>query len=447
MLGKTFLQERASRKRTMTTADSGLRRMVPRQEEHEEQGDDNTGTKVITKTTLLVKVEYDMVEVVDREPGGTKEFIEETRADFEILRVRMKKGCCYVYNSSSEYTAAEHNGFEGKDLVDSVNLVLTNSPYNIRRGQNSDKDAQEILRDDMKKFAETFRQIIACGGHSAMFFSSYQFLKWCQVFIEMKQTEVGHDEVDDDITKHIFKQVFILEQKTLKFVRANEDFLTTPAGVHLDHTSMVEYGVHLWLSGYQQGITFRLLIIPACFTPLPLFSAGRTLLTTSLDLHTAKRSTKMLQGKSKIFDASSRAETCLCYDGFTKVVVDKNSQLGDLVYDQLAGSYETGHACMLLPLTSALHSKRQGWLLLEIWDDEAGGGFSSQSMSPNYDISGTLEVEDEEMLLIQSVDAINAKQYNTICRTPFDYPPLHLLPKEVVHFLFSNIGTTFFLSV
>lgn len=61
MLGKTPLQERASNKRTIKTADTGGGKKIPGEVEHEEHDDHNTETKAFAS----VKVKHEIEEVVD----------------------------------------------------------------------------------------------------------------------------------------------------------------------------------------------------------------------------------------------------------------------------------------------------------------------------------------------------------------------------------------------
>lgn len=85
---------------------------------------------------------------MDVEPSDTEELTEETIRNngfFQILKVRMEKGYWSAYTSSLEDTAAENNDFEGEDLADSVNLVLTDPQYNTRRNQIRDNSANDMI--------------------------------------------------------------------------------------------------------------------------------------------------------------------------------------------------------------------------------------------------------------------------------------------------------------
>lgn len=81
--------------------------------------------------------------------------------------------------------------------------------HNTRRDHNLANCIHEVLPDDdMKKFGKVVQYALAHGGNSILFRSSYQFLRWNQVFGAKKETQMEHDDVDRELTKTVFKHGF-----------------------------------------------------------------------------------------------------------------------------------------------------------------------------------------------------------------------------------------------
>lgn len=131
-----------------------------------------------------------------------------------MLRAAMQKVYCSVHNSSFEDTDVQHSDAEGAYLTESVNLVLTD-----HREQNRNNSAHDVLsEDDMNRFGEVVQELLARGGHGAVFRSSYQYRPWFQLLASRQEKDEEHLK----ITNNSHKTVFTLERKPLKFLEARK---------------------------------------------------------------------------------------------------------------------------------------------------------------------------------------------------------------------------------
>ena len=84
--------------------------------------------------------------------------------------------------------------FEGHSLVDSVDLVLTDPPYNTRSDLNCANSEDDIFTNtDIANFVGVTDVTLRTGGHAIIFWSFRQFCNWYDEFFD-----VCYDVEDDD---------------------------------------------------------------------------------------------------------------------------------------------------------------------------------------------------------------------------------------------------------
>lgn len=93
-------------------------------------------------------------------PLGTESFDDLPTARYEMLHNK-RQGYCYVCTSTFQATVTVHNAFRGADLPTSVNLVLSEPPYNTPREQNHDNSAHDVFENhDMRQLAEVVQNVL-----------------------------------------------------------------------------------------------------------------------------------------------------------------------------------------------------------------------------------------------------------------------------------------------
>lgn len=127
-------------------------------------------------------------------------------------------------------------------------------------------------------------------------------------------------------------------------MRTVGNYNAVTAVVLIKSKSIVENAVHLSHDWKRTTKTLQFLDYSRVVTSLSLFPAGRTLLTTSLDLRRVRWSMHI------VWENNRPLMLCVYHNSVAvmKRLVDKYSQPGELVYDPLVGLYATGRAFVLL---------------------------------------------------------------------------------------------------
>lgn len=123
-----------------------------------------------------------------------------------------------------------------EDLESSVQLILTDPPYNIRRERGDEHANYDSLTlKDMNTFAGIAGSILRPGGHGVIFCSHHQFSHWVEALEGIVTTPTGHQKP---------AQVFAIDPLPLHFIRNSNVFSAYPGRYSSTLVNTVEYAVH-----------------------------------------------------------------------------------------------------------------------------------------------------------------------------------------------------------
>ena len=149
---------------------------------------------------------------------------------------------------------------EGHSLVDSVDLVLTDPPYNTRSDLNCANSEDDVFTNtDIANFVGVTDVTLRTGGHAIIFWSFRQFGNWYDEFFDVcYDVEDDDDDSDDkerteeddsDKQKKRSEDVFMVEKIPLCFVPSRGNYNCNVRNKRLHHLSMQEIAIHAWKKG------------------------------------------------------------------------------------------------------------------------------------------------------------------------------------------------------
>lgn len=433
--GSVGTQPRQKRGMTTSAAPPAKRRKVGKgQEKPNEEEEDEIQPVPASKTT--VKAEPEPLPVEEIVPALSDEFDEPTQRAYEALLQSMQdSGVCSVYNKPVDELADAHSEAQGEELEGTVQLFMTDPPYNLRRELEKDNSDYDYLdRTGMKKTVKTARFVVRPGGHIHMFCAALQFKDWHSLFAREVEEETEVDEETGE-EKKMYNKVFDCEEILHEATRRPGHYLSGPFCRTLKHTSMCEYSFHLFKNGKSKednlaGVDYN----KGGFIP-----SRHQGYTATID------NIPRLDPLEKVYtDQTSDSGRPLLLRPEQKSValiqtfISKYTKPGDLVFDPFAGSYSTGRACMLLSqhrrcILGDIDPKCHKFAMRQLVEV-----YARQLLNVESDITGPKELEHAATVFLRQVDRINAGKMQKTWNVPAGYSPMQTFPPEVVHYICST---------
>ena len=396
-------------------------------------GATSAGTVVKTEAQT-VKTEEDLVDV---EPADSLRFDAETNQAYKLLQQELRK---YVSFYTCPFTdlAEKHADNMGEELGVSVDFVLTDPPYNIRRTKerpNSDYDS--LSEEDMRGVVDVVDAVLVKGGHAVVFCSFAQFPDWCAEFMTLTEDVDVVESVEQDEPGNVEKPVFTVESTPLKFIRARGNYQANPVGKRLTHASMVEVAVHLWKNGLD-GSDMLGKVDYSVGSYVPSTLPGWT---DTIDNIPRIPAAEVVYSE-EVGENGKRLRLCPEQKSVAvmKTLVAQYSAPGGLVLDPFCGTFAVAKACLSLPQhrrcvcgdidpACVKHGLQQ---LVEV--------FAGQVLNEESDINASAEVQDAATTFCNSLRAIQARKQADAWGTPGGLPPLQVFPPHILHFMSSYYG-------
>ena len=121
-------------------------------------------------------------EILTVNPSETDELDANSVSAFHRLKSGMEE-FCMVYATGFQELVEVHEATKGETLEDSVQLILTDPPYNIRRQLNAENSNYDVLTvHDMNDIVTQVSSMLLRGGHGHIFCASLQFETWYRMF-------------------------------------------------------------------------------------------------------------------------------------------------------------------------------------------------------------------------------------------------------------------------
>ena len=287
-------------------------------------------------------------------PLKNREMSENTRKQYEAMNFLFDKKFKFldIPFQELEESAAEH----GLMLDESIDFVLTDPPYNIRRNaEKANSYYDSMTMEDIDKLTELFKFAMKPGAHGIIF-CSYQQFEVYRTSLNNHTIELKDYETDPSgNTKH-YKPLFVVESTPIVLIKKDGGSIVPVRG-GASHVNMTEICVHFWKrspDGHEvrQNVDWKTLPnFPSRFpgwsnvisdVPQPV---GEEVRWMEVEQETpARNSTNKSMKKSKRVRVRPEQKSIELLQFFIK----KFTKPGDTVLDCCAGTASTLFACMSL---------------------------------------------------------------------------------------------------
>lgn len=143
-----------------------------------------TGEDGPPPTPIPIVLQPDVKEedvIDDVKPAETLMLSVEAKAAMRALRKAMAPVCA-VFDVPFQSLIAEHDMMTLRILRGTVDFVLTDPPYNVRRKVNTENSEHDKFSfGDMQKISGLLGEVMKPGAHGHVFCSTLQFSKWHKV--------------------------------------------------------------------------------------------------------------------------------------------------------------------------------------------------------------------------------------------------------------------------
>ena len=411
-----------------------------------------TGEDQLGSVDVVVKQEdVELISSSDLE----RDLSDEANAAFKTLEKGLKRyGAVHTAHFNDVITI--HEEMEGKDLRRSVDLILTDPPYNIRREAQANNSSHDVLSDsDMDKFALLCKKLLMRGGQGHIFCSQQQFAEW-QVRLEnVKNHDHRHrgsdessssessssdaSESDEDQVRPVSrkstrlpKPSFEVERIPLQYVRAPGAYNRNPLKRKLTHTSVTEAAIHFWKSG-ATGAQLLSRVDYLCSRDTPSHLPGFTNVMDNiprLPIHEVVYGERRSERNRRLMLRPEQKNV-----GWMKDLVAKFSRRGMLVVDPFAGTLAVAKACLMLDehrkfVVSDVDEKCIRTALPSLVEC-----FAAQILNTDSDIVGTGAEKEAAKLYLKAVSTRELAIDTAANEGPGGFPSIQRLPPYILDFV------------
>jgi DNA modification methylase len=320
-------------------------------------------------------------------------------------------------------------------MSETVDLVLTDPPYNTRRELGQDNTAHDLLtKQNIIDMTDECDKVLARGGQVIIFCSFMQFPEWVTAFKGITEDVDVEQEQNQGEVNTTSEVVFSVEQTPLKFTRARGFYNCHPKRRNVTHVSMTEIAVHAWKRGPSHAdIISRVDYSSPAFVPTSLPGWTDTInniprLAKQEAVFYPQTSTAG-KGKPKMVRPEQKSIAWI------KTLVNKYCPRGGIVFDPFAGTLSTAKACISL----AQHRKCICGDIdndcLQLSMPSLVEVFAEQILSDNSDISGTSEVQDAAATYLRLTRSARSIDLSMNWTAPPGLSPMQYLPPHILHFV------------
>ena len=241
-----------------------------------------------------------------------------------------------MYGCSFEALQDLHKLMGLENLSNSVQLLLTDPPYNVRRDRGMEDSEYDVITfEQMIEVSRTASQILREGGHGIIFCSHEQISEWVEALSTPEITYSGHKEPT---------KVFAVDNVPLHIVRHPNYFSSNPRISSCSLLNTVEYAVHFKKNGLQYREEKQMVnYIP--FNHVKSSFQGYRNVIDKVKGPLPGEQIRVSSGSSGRTKALRNEQKPLA---LLKELICRFSQPGDLVVDLFSGSFSTALACLQL---------------------------------------------------------------------------------------------------
>lgn len=308
-----------------------------------------------------------------------------------------------------------------EDLTNSVQFLLTDPPYNVRRNRGSeDSHYDSITFQQMKEVSQIASEILREGGHGIIFCAHDQILQWKEALSIPMRLHQGHRDPTNVLT---------VDPVPLHIVRNPNYFSANPGRTSCTLVNTVEYAIHFKKNGLpynmeEQMVNYRSFnyvkssfqgfrnVIDRVRGPLP----GEQVRVPS----GSSGGTKALRNEQKPL-------------ALLKELVSRFSQPGDIVVDLFSGTFSTAVACFQLEKHRRFVGCEQDTNCFEIARDFVTKRFAESI------VDGINDIDTPASIKLKAVELgkrkVLKKSGDPKWYAPAGLPPFQRFPTQLMRFL------------
>lgn len=259
-----------------------------------------------------------------------------------LIFSEMKKGAVRMHNCDFESFIEAYDALaEDDELRGEVQLVLSDSPYSIRREKACDNAHYDKLKDEeYESFVECIDEMLRPGGHAVIFCSAQQLNTWREAF--HGQCTSSPEGASSSFAPPASQPTFWVSSTPLYCMYHPSVPNGFPGRATFAMYNMAEMVIHVMKRGVQfkEG---KLMVKYKCFNYVSSeYPATRNVINNVMGLIPGERhmvkdgdAYRMLRPEQK----------CLF---LLKELICRFSQAGDIVVDPFGGTFSTAIACFTL---------------------------------------------------------------------------------------------------
>jgi DNA modification methylase len=371
-------------------------------------------------------------DVLDVVPALSDELTADAKNAFEVLKTEMDMYVSF-YTTDFKNLSQTHGDVNGMDIDGSVDLVLTDPPYNIRREAGRRHSSYDVLTDKgMSDFSEVVDDVLCPGGHAVIFCDFLQFGKWHGYFAQWEDESDDEAPDDGDIPKEVSRQIFQIEQAPLQFVRRQGNYNSNPIAKKVTHTNMVDIAIHLWKTGLTTAqMLEKVDYCASSYVPSTL--PGWTNTIDNIGKPLADELVYMDEvgenGKPLLLRPEQKPLALM------QTLVSKYSPPNGLVFDPFAGTLSTAKACLLLPEHRRCVCGDLDPKCAQIGMVQLVEVFAKQVLNEKSDIDGSADVQAAASTFLHGLQSLRARKFKSAWPVPPGFHAVQTLPAHILHFL------------
>lgn len=232
--------------------------------------------------------------------------------------------------------------YTGQSIVENVQLVLSDPPYNVRRQSGSaNSDYDFLSKDEMKDCVDHIADLLRPGGHVILFCTVQQFTIW-ESYFSRHMTDPETD--DDDPTR-----TFSVDKTPLVLVKHPSMYTAFPGRFSCSLASSAEYAIHAKKQGLARAEEAAMVNYRPFNYVASTFPGFKNVITNINRLLPGEqlRVPKLDEGGNVSGSSPLRSEQKPV--ALMKELISRFSQPGDIVVDLFAGTFSCAVACFELP--------------------------------------------------------------------------------------------------
>ena len=331
-------------------------------------------------------------------------------------------GFAKLYCCSYEDLPETHKLMGLEDLSNSVQLLLTDPPYNVRRNRGFDDSAYDSISfEQMKQVATTAGNLLREGGHGIIFCSYDQFALWFDA--------LSIPEIPQGVNKHPMK-MFSIDSNPLHIIRHPNFFSTNPGRSSCTLVNTVEYAIHFKKNGLPYSTEATMVSYTAFNHVKSSFQGFRNVIDKVKGLLPGEQVRVPRSDGSGTTKALRNEQKPLA---LLKELICRFSQPGDIVVDMFSGTFSTAVACFQLKERRRFVGCEQDMVCFDVARDAVTKRFAERITEGADDISHSSSVYRyaEELMKRNVIKKMGDPKWFA----PKGLPSFQLFPPQTVRFI------------